>query len=219
VPPWALLPMSELELRRHICRVARRLWARGLIGATEGNISCRLGEERLLVTPSGKIKADLVIDDIVLTDLKGRPLQGKNPTSEWALHASIYRHRPDCFAIVHAHPPYATALALAGKTIPDNISPEAGIVLGSVALVPFAIPGTQAMGEAIVPYLSKHKTFLLQNHGAVTLGSDLEGAYCRMETLERVARVYILASLLGGCSPLPPEGTQWLQHFIDQASL
>jgi L-fuculose-phosphate aldolase len=178
-----------------------------------------MGQEHFLVTPSGKIKADLTIEDIVLTDFQGNPIRGKNPSSEWALHATLYRHRPDCLAIVHAHPPYATALALTGKTIPDDISPEAGIVLGSVALVPFAIPGTEDMGKAIVPYLPKHKTFLLKNHGAVTLGSNIEEAYCRMETLERIARVYILALLLGGCSPLPQEGIQWLKQFTDQPGL
>lgn len=211
--------MSETEIRRTICRVARRLWARGLIGATEGNISCKLDEEQLLVTPSGKIKADLLPKDIVLTTLEGHPLEKKTPTSEIALHTTIYRHRPDCLAIVHAHPPYATALAMTGKTIPDDISPEAGITLGRVALVPFAIPGTQAMGDAIIPFLQTHKTLLLQNHGAVTLGSDLEGAYCRMETLERIARVYVLALLLSGCNPLPPEGKRWLQQFLNRTDL
>ncbi len=211
--------MKEKELRQALCRVARRLWARGLIGATEGNLSCKLDEERLLVTPSGKIKADLLPHDIVLTTLEGHPLEEKKPTSEIALHTTLYRHRPDCHAVVHAHPPFATALALAGKTIPDDVSPEAGIVLGSVALVPFAIPGTDAMGKALAPYIPKHKTFLLQNHGAVALGACIEDAYCRMETLERVARTYVLALLLGGCAPLPPEGAQWLKKFTDNPAL
>lgn len=188
-----------------MCEVGRWLWQRGLIGSLEGNMSLKLGKKELLCTPAGRNKGYLKPDDLVVVDLDGNHLRGAQPSSEIRLHLECYAQRPDCQAVVHAHPPIATGMALAHETVPDNYLPEAAVVLGSVALVPFAMPGTDEMRTAIRPYLADHKTFLLANHGAVVLGKDIYDAYSRMETLERVAAVLFYARQLDSPKPLPSE--------------
>ncbi len=195
--------MSELLLRATLCEVGRRLWQRGLVGAAEGNLSVRISSRTLLCTPTGSSLGHLKPADLVLTDNHGQPQGPGTPSSEIRLHLQIYRRRPDCMAVVHAHPPTATAFSLAGETIPDNLLPEAAYVLGSVATVPFAMPTTDEVPQAIDALLDDHKTFLLSHHGAVTMGKDLEDAYNRMETLERIARVVMLSNLIGNAQPMP----------------
>ncbi len=197
--------MTEIQLRATLCEVGRRLWLRGLVGAAEGNVSVRLSPRQILCTPTGVSKGHLRPDDLVVVDSTGKVVRGGRPSVETQLHLHIYKRRADCEAIVHAHPPVATATALAGETIPDNVLPESAIVLGSVATVPFAMPGTDQVPKAIDPLLDDHKTFLLSHHGAVALGKDLFDAYNRMETLERIAKVLLDAEKLGGARPMPDE--------------
>ncbi len=195
--------MTELELRAQMCDIGRRLWQQGLLAASEGNFSARISAKRILCTPSGKSKGHLRPDDLVVVDNNGVPVGDGKPSSEIQLHMRMYAKRPDCMAVVHLHPVYATAYALAGETIPDNLLPEAAFVLGSVATVPFAMPGTMELPDAIEPLLADHKSFLLSHHGAVVMGKDLMDAANRMETLERVAQITALANSLGGARPVP----------------
>lgn len=203
----------EESLRNQLCFFAHRLWDRGLIGGAEGNLSCRLGADRFLATPAGFIKRDLKPEDFVVVDLDGKPIGNGKPSSEIGLHATVYQNRADCNAVIHAHPPTATAFGVAGREIPDDVLPEAGYYLGHVAMVRFAIPGTEDVGEAIKPLLGEHKTFILKNHGAFTLGAELVDAYVRMETLERVAKMLLMAEALGGANKMPREGIEWLQRI------
>lgn len=173
------------------------------MGGTEGNISVRLSPQRILCTPTGASKGHLKPADLVVIDNHGNAVEGGLPSSEIRLHVRILARRKDCQAVIHAHPPIATAFALAGEDIPDNLLPEAAFVLGSVATVPFAEPGTDHLPNQIDPLLEDHKSFLLANHGAVVMGKDLLDALYRMETLERVARLVLNAKLLGGAKPLP----------------
>ncbi|HEY0865936.1 MAG TPA: class II aldolase/adducin family protein [Fimbriimonas sp.] len=195
--------MSELSLRAEVCEIGRRLWQRGLIGAAEGNISVRLSPQRILCTPSGLSKGHLRPADLVVIDAKGNPVDGGAPSSEIKLHVRILARRPDCQAVIHAHPPIATGFALAEETIPDNMLPESAVVLGSVATVPFTMPGTDEVPDAIDPLLDDHKTFLMSHHGAVVMGRDLTDAYNRMETLERIATILLSARLVGTPQPMP----------------
>lgn len=208
--------MSELQLRATVCEVGRRLWQRGLIGASEGNLSVRLNTKHLLCTPSGASKGHLKPDDLVVIDLKGNPVRehGARPSSEIKLHLRCYQVRKDCAAVIHAHPQTATGFALAGEEIPDDLMPEAAVVLGSVATVPFAMPGTDEVPDLLEPLLPDHKTFLLSNHGAAVLGKDLWDAYNRMETLERVARIVLTARLIAAPRPMPPKA---FDHFLAHA--
>lgn len=195
---------DETTLRKQLCEVGRRLYERGLVGATEGNLSVRLDENRILCTPSGVSKGSLEPHQCIVIDSEGQPTDGGLPSSEIKMHLRIYARRPDCQAVVHAHPPTATGFALAGETIPDDLLPEAALVLGSVALVPFAMPGTDEVPDAIEPFLAVHKTFLLSNHGAVVMGKDLKDAFNRMETLERIAQIVLNARRLGAPQRMPP---------------
>jgi len=195
--------MDELRLRAELCDMGRRLWQRGLVGATEGNLSVRLSPRRILCTPSGASKGHLRPADLVVIDSQGNPIGSGMPSSEIKLHLRIFARRPDCQAVVHAHPPIATGFALAGETIPDNLMPEAAYVLGSVATIPFCMPGTDEVPDAIEPLLEDHKTFLMSHHGAVVMGRDLTDATHRMEVLERVAQVILTARVLGGPQPMP----------------
>jgi L-fuculose-phosphate aldolase len=205
--------MDEPKLRDQICEAGHDLWNRGLIGANEGNISCRLDAGRLLATPAGANKGKLAPESLAVIGNDGTPLGDTRASSEIELHLRIYKDRPEVQAVIHAHPTVATGFALAGRPMPPGLLPEADIVLGRVPIVPFAIPGTAAMGDAIAPLLAQHDVFLLASHGAVAVGASIEQAAIRMETLERVARVFLIAEMLGGSRPLPPEGIRWLAEF------
>lgn len=193
-----------------MCRVGRRLWERGLVGACEGNLSVRQEDGRILCTPTGVSKGHLTPEGFVVLEPGGEPATGGTPSSEVRMHLRCYACRPDCLAVVHAHPPVATAFTVAGRNIPTGVLPEADVVLGPVAAVPFAMPGTDEVPDNLEPYLAGHKTFLLCHHGAVALGKDLWDACDRMETLERVANVLWRATMLGGVARLPEEAAKVL---------
>ncbi len=195
--------MTEPELRDAICETGRRLWQHGLVGGAEGNISVRLDAGRLLCTPTGLSKGHLRPTDCVVIDLGGSALCDGQPSSEIKLHLAAYKARPDCVAVVHAHPAMATAFALAGIEVPDDLLPEAAYVLGPVATVPFGMPGTDDLPRAAAPLLQGHKTFLLANHGALALGTSLDDAFNRMDVLERVCQVVANARSIGTPKPLP----------------
>nr|BCX00891.1 MAG: aldolase [Bacteroidota bacterium] len=194
--------MSDVRLR--LLRVAHRLYRRGLAVAWDGNVSVRASEETIWITPAGRNKGELRIEDLVLVDLEGRVLEGRwRPSSELGMHMVCYRTRPEVGAVVHAHPPYATAFAVARQEIPTNVLPEMVVRLGSVPLVPYATPGTWEVAEALRPWLGRgSRVFLLANHGVTTLGSTVEEAYYLLEKLEHAARVLWLARALGGAVPL-----------------
>jgi L-fuculose-phosphate aldolase len=196
--------MNDLKLRAEICEVGRRLWAKNLIGATEGNISVRLSSQRILCTPSGLSKGHMQPSDLVVIDNAGNPVGDGVPSSEIKLHLRILQDRKDCQAVIHAHPPIATAFTLAGEDIPDDVLPESMYVLGSVATVNFSLPGTHEVPDNLVPLIPDHKTFLLSHHGAATMGKDVWDALYRMETLERVAQMLMISKLLGKTIPMPP---------------
>jgi len=197
----------------------RQLAAHGLIAGRDGNLSVRLGANRVLVTPSGLIKSLLEPADMVEVDLSGQPLRrgARKPTSELDLHLRILRRRPDALAVVHAHPPAATGFAVAGEAIPDNLLPELIFVVGPVPLVPFGMPGTPELGDRIVPYLEdrRHQALLLANHGAVTLGRTLDEAWIRMESLEHAARIITAARAIGEPKALTAQTIERLQRERD----
>jgi L-fuculose-phosphate aldolase len=196
----------------------RHLAARGLIAGRDGNLSVRLGPDRVLVTPSGLIKALLTATDMVEVDLHGEPRRraSRKPTSELELHLRILRHRPDVSAVVHAHPPTATGFAVAGEAIPGNLLPELIFVVGPVPLVPFGTPATTELGDRVVPYLAGHDALLLANHGAVTMGTTLDEAWIRMESLEHAARIVVAARVIGQPQPLAAAAVERLNALREQ---
>jgi len=189
--------MNARAVARRMALCCRHLAARGLIAGRDGNLSVRIGTERVLVTPSGYIKALLNPADMVEVDLAGTPRRGsRKPTSELDLHLRILRHRLDVHAVVHAHPPTATGFAVAGVEIPGNLLPELAFVVGPVPLVPYGKAGTPELGDRVVPFLKEHNALLVAKHGAVTMGSTLDEAWIRMETLEHSARIIVAAMRL-----------------------
>jgi L-fuculose-phosphate aldolase len=202
---------SDDAIRDEIIEVGRRLYERGLIAATEGNISVRTGDG-LLATAGGVSKGFLTRELVLRTDLEGRPLEPARPvSSEIAMHAAIYRCRPDARAVVHAHPPAATAFAVAHAPLDQPLLAEAVLLLGPVPLVRYAPPSTAELAEAVAEaFASTARAVLLANHGAVALGETLPRAHQRMETLEHLARVTLLARTLGQPRALPPEEVERL---------
>ncbi|HYW32243.1 MAG TPA: class II aldolase/adducin family protein [Gemmatimonas sp.] len=198
----------------------RRLHARGLLAGAEGNISVRLPDGSLLVTPSGVDKAEITASDILHLHSDGTAYHAgtlagessvnrrdiaRRPSSELGMHRACYDARTDVFAVVHAHPPAATGLGTAGQTLPADVLPELPVIVGPVAMVPYGRPGTPALGEAMAPFLRGHDAFLLANHGVTTVGGTLKEALLRLETVEQAARILVVARLLGGERRLEPD--------------
>jgi len=198
---------SLAEIKRQILHVCRRMYEREMVASNDGNLAVKVGEDRILVTPAGKSKGFLTEDDLVLTDLDGNVVDGsgREVTSEIRIYMRIYKKRCDVGAAVHAHPLYATSYAASGKTINSAILPESVLALGHVPLVPYGTPGTDELADRIEEYLEEHDVILLQNHGALALGSDVVKAYHRIESLEHTARITYLAETLGGPDYLTPE--------------
>ena len=197
---------NETALRELICEIGSRVWQRGMASANSGNISARLDADTVLITPTLVSKGFMRPEQLLATNLDGEVLRGEGfPTSETPMHLRLYRERSDIGGVVHAHPPLATSFAVAGKALDLHLIPEAVIFLGEVPLVPFQPPGSPELAEAIVPYLEEYDAVLMENHGVICWGSDVEQAYHRLETVEFCAQVTLTAQLLGGARELPRE--------------
>ena len=193
-----LLP-DDSEAKRLIIEIGKRMYDKNYCAANDGNISCRTADNALLVTPSGVSKGFMTEDILVKTDLSGNILENpgdRRISSEVKLHLKVYQHRADVNAVVHAHPPAATAFACARKAMTRPVVSEAVLNLGEVPCAPFAVPGTDELAESIVPYVSDHAAVLMANHGAVTWGDSMIRAYYRLETLEYYANMLIRAGEL-----------------------
>lgn len=189
---------AETTLRADIVEVGRRLYARRYTASNDGNISVRLGAERLLMTPKSVCKGFMTPDMMCITDLEGRKLQGeRDPSSEMLMHLEVYRQRPDVQAVVHAHPPIATGFAVAGIPLDRAVLAEVLTTLGSIPIAAYATPSTAELPEAVRKFIKAHDGMLLANHGALTVGGDLFSAYYKMETIEHFATISLVARLLG----------------------
>jgi L-fuculose-phosphate aldolase len=188
----------ELQVRIDLVRFGQMLHAQGFVAATDGNLSVRLDSNRVMVTPTGFSKGMLQPEDMVLVDLEGKKLSGTTgPSSEIAMHLTIYRMRPDVGAVVHAHPCTATGFASAGIALDEPLCSEVVVTLGSVPLAPYATTGTAELSESLQPFIADHNAILMANHGVVTYGADLHQAYMRMEAVEHYAKVVLAARQLG----------------------
>ncbi len=196
---------TEADLRRTLAGVCRRMYAQGYVVATDGNVSARLGEDRLLVTPSGACKGDVGPDDFVLADLRGEPLDpgGPRPSSEIRLHVAVYEERPDARAVVHAHPPACVAFSLAGLEVASCLLPEIVIGVGEVRLAPYATPTTKAAADAVRPLVRTCDAIILDRHGSVCVAPDPWAAFFLLERIEWAARVTHMARQLGRVLELP----------------
>src|SRR5512133_2135047 len=181
---------TEAQLRADIVEVGRRLYARGYTASNDGNISVRLDEQRLLMTPANVCKGFMNEQMMVVTDLEGNKIAGeRKPSSEMQMHLEVYRQRPDVQAVVHAHPPVATAFAVAGIPLDRAVLAEVLTTLGSVPIADYATPSTSELPQAVGKYIKAHDGMLLANHGALTVGADVFAAYYKMETIEHFAKI------------------------------
>ncbi|WP_257303847.1 class II aldolase/adducin family protein [Geothrix campi] len=182
----------------------RRLHAGGLLAASDGNLSVRLPNGLIAMTPSGVPKAKVRLEDLAHLTLEGEILSGR-PSSERAMHLAIYRAVPEAKAVVHAHPPTAIAWTLARpelKELPADGLPEVILAAGRIPIVPMAIPGTEAMGANLLPFLPAHRLLILARHGGLCWGEHLDEAVGGLERLEQVADILWKAETLGGAKPL-----------------
>ena len=190
-------PLAE-ALKREIVAVGKKLWHREYVDGNGGNISCRLTDELVLCTPTMCSKADLTPADMSLVDLDNRRICGTVPhTSEIRLHLSIYRSVPEARAVVHCHPPHATAYAITGTCPPLEILPEHEVFVGPVPCSPYETPGTQAFADTVIPYIRQHNTVLLANHGIVCWADTVTHAEWQVEVFDTYCRTLILARQLG----------------------
>ncbi len=202
------MELSYMELREQICDVCHKMWQLGWVAANDGNVSAKLPDGTFMVTPTGMSKSFIKPESLVVIDkdfniLEG--MEGYRPSSETKMHLKCYNDRDDVGAVVHAHPPTATAYAVANIPLDDYSMIEDVIAIGSVPVTPYGTPSTDEVPKAIEPYLPYHDVMLLQNHGALTVGSDVITAYYRMETLELFAKISLNARLLGGAKDLSRE--------------
>ena len=202
-----------------MAQCCHQLADRGLIAGQDGNLAVRIARDRVLVTPRGMIKALVTAADMVEVDLAGRKRGGRrNPTTELDLHLRILTRRPDVGAVVHAHPPTATAFAVAGEGFYAFVLPELILLCrGGVPLVPYGTPGTSEVADRLEPLLAGHEAWLLANHGAVTVGATLDAAWIRMESLEHAARIIFAARALGRVTELAPEAVMQLEAKRERA--
>ncbi|MBN1302561.1 MAG: class II aldolase/adducin family protein [Melioribacteraceae bacterium] len=197
---------SEWVLKNLIIEIGKRIWSRGYVAANDGNITIKLNEKEILTTPTGVSKGFMTHDMILKVDYAGNLLTGNSkykPSSEMKMHLEIYKERPDVSSVVHAHPPYCTSFAVAGIPLDKCVLPEAIIVIGAVPIAKYGLPSTMEVPDSIRPHIKSSDAILLENHGAITLGTDLLNAYYKMETLEHTANIVWNAMQLGNLNVLP----------------
>ena len=203
--------ITEHQIKLEIVEIGKRLFSKGFVASNDGNISVKLDKNSILITPTGLSKGFLQAEDIVRCDLKGNKISGrKEPTSEIKMHIAAYLNRKDINAVVHAHPPYATGLSLAGLSLDKCTLAEVIISLGSVPLAEYGTPSTDELVTNIEKFLKDHDALLLANHGAITLGKDLYNAYYKMETVEHSSQITFIAKMLGNINILTREDVEKL---------
>src|SRR6185312_3982946 len=189
---------EEVQARTDILRIGLFLHQKSLVAASDGNISVRLGDGRIVATPTSMSKGLMTDDDLVVTDLEGRKIEGtRNPSSEMAMHALIYQLRPEIGGVVHAHPPAATGFAAACIALNQALLAEVVLALGCIPLAAYGTTGTPELSATLRPLIPSHDAILMANHGVVAYGDDVWKAYFKMETVEHFARIALVTHLLG----------------------
>src|SRR5256885_4893948 len=209
--------MDEQTTRRDLIKICHLMYERSYVVSSDGNVSVRLDDDRILATPTMTCKGRITEDLIAITDLEGRALNDRRASSELEMHLLIYRERPDVKAVCHGHPPHGTAFAVAGLAIDQPILSEVILTLGCVPLAEYGTPSTDELSKAMRPLLKHHNALLMANHGAVAYGADLWQAFVRLETLEHTAKIAILSRVLGGSRNLPPDAVEKLINVREAA--
>ena len=206
--------MQDINLvKDQICDVCHKMWQLGWVAANDGNVSAKLDDGRIIATPTGMSKSFITPEKLIIIDSDGNVLEaaeGLRPSSEIKMHLRCYEKRDDVKSVIHAHPPGATGFAVAHKAMDMYNMIEDVAVIGSVPLTPYGTPSTIEVPNAIEPYLEEHDVMLLENHGALAVGSDVITAFYRMESLELWAKITINAVILGGSFDISNDNIQKL---------
>ena len=198
--------MTRESIAEELIAVAHRVDAKGLVAATDGNISARLPNGNILATPTSLNKGFLKADDLIEMTTDGMQLSGtRRPSTEMKMHLFIYQQRPDVNAVVHCHPLYATGFAAAGIPLKPNVFPEVVVTLGEIPLAAYAAPSTDELAHSLMPFIKQYHAVLLANHGVVTYGSNLWESCFLMEKVEQTAHMLFIAENLGGAKQLNAE--------------
>jgi L-fuculose-phosphate aldolase len=220
------MPPDEAKLRKLICKIGKLMRRYGYIDGGSGNISTRLDAERFLITPSGIGKGYMKPDQLIVIDMDGKKVapetvanRNMRASSETAMHLEAYRQRSDVQGVVHAHPPTAVALTLAGVTLAQCVVPEAIVMMGLVPTTPYATPSSTENSDAIRAVIPSHDVLMLSHHGSLTVGPDVWTAYLLLETLEHYANILYKAHLLGGPRPLLPDQISKLLDIRERMGL
>lgn len=210
---------DEQTIREEICEIGRRMYARRMVAANDGNLSVRLSENEILCTPTGVSKGFMKPEQLCKVDLMGKVLQmteGFGPSSEVKMHLRVYQKRPDISAVVHAHPIFATTFAVMGRALDIPIMPEVIVNFGKVPLAPYGTPSTLEIPDAIEPYLTEYEAILLESHGALTWAKNLTAAYMKMESVEFYAELLYRSTQLGGPRELSADKLARLREVISE---
>ncbi len=210
---------NEFEIKKQICEIGKRIYAQGMVASNDGNISVKLNDNEFLCTPTGVSKGFMTPEYICKVDRDGKVIQanpGFKPSSEIKMHMRVYKERPDVTAVVHAHPMYATAFAIAGIPLTQPIMPEAVIALGCVPIAEYGTPSTEEIPDAVSKYLQSFDAVLLENHGALSFSDSLLSAYHKMESVEFYAKLLYLSRQLGGPKELSDAQVQRLYEIRRQ---
>jgi L-fuculose-phosphate aldolase len=206
------------EAKKVIIEVGLKCWQKGWVAANDGNITHRISENEILCTPTGVSKGMLTMEHICMVNMKGEVL-GRcpyKPSSEIKMHLRVMKERPDVNSVFHAHPPYATAHAIAGIPLAECVVPEIIIGLGSIPIAPYGTPSTDEIPDRLLPLIKEHDAWLLENHGALTAGKDPYQSFYRMESLELYAKMMYIARGLGNINPLNSAQVQTLINLRKQ---
>lgn len=214
--------INEMEIKRLMCEIGKRVYDRNMAAANDGNFSVKVAENEFLCTPTGVSKGFMTPEYICKVDAKGNVLEANGnfrPSSEIKMHMRVYEKRPDVKAVVHAHPSFATSFAIAGIPLTPPIMPEAVISLGCVPIADYGTPSTMEIPDRIEKFLPCHDAVLLENHGALTWGQNLLTAYHKMESLEFYAELLYKAKTLGGPKEFDKENVERLYGIRKQMNI
>jgi L-fuculose-phosphate aldolase len=202
--PWS---EEEGRLRKALCNIGALCYQKGFIVGADGNISARLSDGTVLITPAGAMKGFLEPQHIAHIDMQGRVIDdGPRCSTETGIHLVAYQERPDVKALVHAHPPHAVAMTIAGVDLQIPIIPEIVVTIGGIPTTPMATPGTPELPESIRQTIRCSDTLIMKNHGSVCVGANLLDAFKKLDMVEHTAKILWLAHVVrGGLEPLPPD--------------
>lgn len=197
----------ELEIREELLQACRRLYNRNMLAAADGNVSFRIADDRVLITPSGRQKAFITVEDFAAVTLDGKIHDGK-PSGELMMHLEVYKNNPNAKVVIHAHPPTAIAWSLTHPNdteVPGDCIPELILATGRIPIIPYARPTTVDMAEHIRPFVKDHRCMILARHGALTWGETVVEALNGMERIEHTVEILARAKNMGEIKPLPKD--------------